>query len=415
MKVICLLESLSRADGGIFGAECALQRELSLNQGMSVDVVGLEDPHTEEDRPKWLPIIPKSVKTRGPMALGYSPDLLPSLDPNADLLYAATLWKYPSWAALRWAEQTGRPMIAAPHGSLDAWALQNAVWKKRIAALLFKDRQLHKAACLRALCSEEADAFRAYGLKNPIAIIPNGIDLPDISESKDESRGTRAGQKKLLFLGRIHPKKGLVNAIRAFKKALDDRTSTLGSTSWQFIIAGWDQGGHEAELIKLCKEIGLSVERREAAKGSDRKGNELPSVLSDQASVYFYGPAFGDQKKTLLRNSGAFILSSLSEGLPMSLLEAWSYCLPVLMTPECNLPEGFAADAAIRIDTGIASIAEGLNTLFQMRECDLSAMGESGYQLMRERFTWQIVSRQMRDVYDWVLGGGDLPECVSKI
>ena len=178
MHTICLLESVSRADGGIFEAECALQKELFLGQGVQIDIVGMEDRFSSEDASRWLPQKPKAVKVKGPGAFGYSPDLLPALNPNADLLYAATLWKYPSWAALQWAERTGKPMMVAPHGSLDAWALRNAAWKKRIAAVLFKNRQLHKATCLRALCQSEADAFRAYGLNNPIAIIPNGIALP---------------------------------------------------------------------------------------------------------------------------------------------------------------------------------------------------------------------------------------------
>lgn len=406
MKVICLLESVSRADGGIFGAECALQRELSQNQGMSVDVVGLEDPYTGEDRSKWLPIMPKSVKTSGPMALGYSPNLLPALDPNADLLYAATLWKYPSWAALRWAEQTGRPMIAAPHGSLDAWALANAAWKKWIAARLFKDRQLHKATCLRALCREEADAFRAYGLRNPIAIIPNGIDLPNIYDPGEERQVTRDGQKILLFLGRIHPKKGLVNALRAFANSRGSSVEGQRHEKWQFVIAGWDQGGHEAELMKLCEELGLSFSHKmhKSHKGGEDSDNN--------SSVYFHGSAFGEEKDSLLRSADAFILSSFSEGLPMSVLEAWAYRLPVLMTPECNLPEGVAVNAAISINTEVADITQGLRDLYSMSESDLRSMGGRGYELVRDRFTWKIIASQMSEFYGWVLGGGSPPECV---
>jgi poly(glycerol-phosphate) alpha-glucosyltransferase len=325
------------------------------------------------------------------------------LDPNADLLYAATLWKYPSWAALQWVERTGKPMMVAPHGSLDEWALKNAAWKKRIAAVLFKDRQLRKAACIRALCQSEADSIRAYGLTQPIAIIPNGVDLPDFIESSDEGRGSRAcdqssGRKTLLFLGRIHPKKGIPNLIRAFKKAIDSRRSTFDAP-WQLVIAGWDQGGHEAELMKLCQELGLSFERREP-KAEGRKS---------AARVVFFGPAFGGNKKSLLRTADAFVLPSFSEGLPMSVLEAWSYQLPVVMTPECNLPEGFAADAAIRIETGAESIAQGLDTLFSMSASDLQAMGAKGRALVEERFTWKTIAAQMREVYDWMLGGGAKP------
>lgn len=418
MHSICLLESVSRADGGIFEAECALQRELFLGQGVQVDVVGLEDRFTMQDVARWLPLKANAVKTSEPRALGYSRDLLAALDPKADLLYAATLWKYPSWAALQWAERTGKPMMAAPHGSLDAWALRNAAWKKRIAAALFKNNQLRKAACIRALCQSEADAIRAYGLTNPIAIIPNGVDLPEGEKVEGEKwkaerlEGIQASTldvgrstpRTLLFLGRIHPKKGLVNLLRGFKKALDSRPSTLDSAPWQIVIAGWDQGGHEAELIQLCEELGLTLESR-GTRGEGRV---------TEASVFFNGPAFGDEKKSLLRSADAFVLPSFSEGLPMSVLEAWSYRLPVVMTPECNLPEGFAADAALRIETGVERIAQGLNSLFSMNSSDLEAMGSKGRALVEERFTWKTVAAQMREVYDWMLGGGAAPGYVRK-
>lgn len=421
MHTICLLESVSRSDGGIFEAECALQKELHLGQGVQVDVVGMEDRFSSEDASRWLPLKPKAVKVKGPGAFGYSPDLLPVLNPKADLLYAATLWKYPSWAALQWAERTGKPMMVAPHGSLDAWALRNAVWKKRIAAALFKNRQLNKAACLRALCQSEADAFRAYGLTQPIAIIPNGVEIPEGDLKKPEAGNLKpetGGRKTLLFLGRIHPKKGLPNLIRAFAQSRGSRVE--GREPWQLVIAGWDQGGHEAELIQLCEELGL----KSAVTDAEQRPGQLKLKIEGErraldarhssldSAVLFFGPAFGRDKEDLLRNVDAFVLPSFSEGLPMSVLEGWSYGLPVVMTPECNLPEGFAADAAIRIETSAESIAEGLSTLFSMNDADLMTMGAKGRGLVEERFTWKSVASQMREVYDWMLGGGVAPSSV---
>lgn len=432
MHTICLLESVSRADGGIFEAELALQRELFLGQGVQVDVVGMEDRYSAMDASRWLPLKARAIKVHGPGSFGYSPDLLPSLNPMADLLYAGTLWKYPSWAALQWAEQTGKPMMVAPHGSLDEWALRNAAWKKRIAAALFKNRQLRKASCLRALCQSEADAFRAYGLTNPIAIIPNGVEIPE--EEQELVAGSwemgghtqpstldvacpavaphplrrRSTPRTLLFLGRIHPKKGLPNLIRALKKALDARPSTFDSCNWQLVIAGWDQGGHEAELIQLCKELGLSFSHKMHKEHTTGE----TSAFSLQSSVFFFGPAFGQEKEDLLRSADAFILPSFSEGLPMSVLEAWAYGLPVVMTPECNLPEGFAADAGIRIGSDAASIALGLDSLFSMSDKDLCSMGGRGRELVKARFTWKTVAAQMREVYDWMLGGGAPPGSV---
>ncbi len=417
MHSICLLESVSRADGGIFEAEMALQRELHLVHGMEIDVVGLEDRHTAEDDARWLPLKPTAVPVSGPASLGYSPSLLPALDPGADLLYAATLWRYPSWAALRWAEQTGKPMIVAPHGSLDSWALGNAAWKKRIAAILFKNRQLHAANCLRALSVAEAESFRNYGLNNPICIVPNGVDLPEDEFTKLETRlngcAATAGsanlkpeaeaKKTLLFLGRIHPKKGLPNLIRAFAEKLKDPEGRSNrDASWQLVIAGWDQGGHEAELMRLCKDLEIRGGHLE----------ECAEGLPGEADVIFCGATFGKEKQRLFRSADAFVLPSLSEGLPMAVLEAWAFRLPVLMTPQCNLPEGFASGAAIRIGTDPESIAAGLGVLFNMNGEELSAMGDRGRELIRQRFTWKGVARQMKDVYGWLLGGGAPPACI---
>ena len=130
------------------------------------------------------------------------------------------------------------------------------------------------------------------------------------------------------------------------------------------------------------------------------------------ASVIFTGPAFGETKDLLLRRADAFILPSFSEGLPMSVLEAWSYRLPVLMTDHCNLPEGFLTDAALRIGTDVASIAEGMRLLFRSPTSDLRSLGANGRQLVSERFTWPQIAAQMKEVYEWVLGGGVVPDCV---
>jgi poly(glycerol-phosphate) alpha-glucosyltransferase len=95
-----------------------------------------------------------------------------------DLAYCAALWKYPSWAVLNWQKKTNRPVVVAPHGSLDAWALNNSRWKKRAASWLFKQAQLERATCFRALCTAEGDAIRSYGLNQRIEIVPNGGELP---------------------------------------------------------------------------------------------------------------------------------------------------------------------------------------------------------------------------------------------
>jgi glycosyltransferase involved in cell wall biosynthesis len=95
---------------------------------------------------------------------------------------------------------------------------------------------------------------------------------------------------------------------------------------------------------------------------------------------------------------------ALSDGLPMALLSAWAGGLTVVMTPECNVPDGFAAGAAIRVNANPESIADGLNTLGAMSDRERSTMGARGRRLVEEKFTWRKAAVQMREVYNWVLG-----------
>ena len=394
MRVLSVLESASRVDGGIFEAELALQRQLAQFSGVEVDVVALRDEFTDADAPRWLPLKPEVGEVMGPRGFGFSPGLGGAMSSGVDVGYCAALWKYPAWAFLDWQKRTGKPAVVAPHGSLDAWALQNSKWKKRIAAAIFKDRQLRNATCFRALCSAEADSIRAYGLKQRIEIVPNGVALPEVLTTEDTK--LTEGKKRLLFLGRIHPKKGLVGALRAWADIQNPKSKIKNSKQWQLVIAGWDQGGHEGELRVLCGELGLKV--------CSFQG----SVFSrEEADVVFHGPAFGEEKKGLLRSASAFILPSFSEGLPMSALEAWAYGLPVVMTPECNLPEGFASQAALEIrNRGMGTGNwEGLRLLLDMSDSDRIEMGRRGRRLVEEKFTWPKVAAQMKQLYEEILGG----------
>jgi poly(glycerol-phosphate) alpha-glucosyltransferase len=401
MRVLSVLESASRVDGGIFEAELALQRELARAPGMVVAVVALRDEFSEADAARWLPLKPGVAEVRGPRGFGYSAGLTDLMDREADLAYCAALWKYPAWAAMRWQNMTSKPVIVAPHGSLDSWALQNSRWKKKIASLLFKTKQLKQATCFRALCQAEADAIRAYGLKQRIEVVPNGVDLPENLTTEDTENTER--KKKLLFLGRIHPKKGLVGMLKTWAQIQNPKSGIQNSREWQLVIAGWDQGGHEGELIELCSELGLSVVQRSKHVPCSATAQEV-----EGADVVFYGPAFGGEKDQLLRGADAFVLPSFSEGLPMSVLEAWAYGLPVVMTPECNLPEGFVSGAALEIRNEEMENAkwDGLWALLDMSDSDRIEMGGRGRRLVEKKFTWPKVASQMKALYEDILSRG---------
>jgi len=305
---------------------------------------------------------------------------------------------------------------------LDKWALANSRWKKVLAAFAFENAVLHDAACLHALCESEADAIRAYGLRQRIEVIPNGVNLPEMGNAESRNAGKlKEGKKRLLFLGRIHPKKGLLGALRAWADIQNSKSKIQNSKQWQFVIAGWDQGGHEAELKALCTQLKLRIadrgEVRTEGKAENLKAETLETFYAgrstlDSADVLFFGPAFGEEKDALLRSADAFVLPSFSEGLPMSVLEAWSYGLPVVMTRECNLPEGFAKQAALEIRSGDGSFQgsdfifqHGLRALLEMSGAERGSMGMRGQRLVEEKFTWPKVAAQMKALYEEILGG----------
>jgi len=379
MRAGFLVSSVSHKAGGLFQSVRGLAKAVA-STNADVRVFGIRDEQSAVDLQEWQPL---SVQTFRPRlrAWGYSNQLVPAmLDADVDVLSVHGLWKYCSVGSHRWHRQTGRPYVVHPHGMLEPWAVRNAMWKKRVAALLYENQHLREAACVRALSQAEARSIRSYGLRNPICVIPNGVDLPDVIESNPKTQP--ANRKTLLYLGRLHPKKNISNLIRAWNNSFSAQCRS--GEDWVLAIAGWDQGGYESELKRV-------------AAG---------------ASVVFLGPKFGVDKSETYRTCDAFILPSLSEGLPMAVLEAWSYAKPVLMTPECNLPEGFEANAALRIGTAPEEIAAGVKVLREMSDNDRSQMGHRGRALVATKFSWPGIGEHMRAVYEWVLSGGAAPESV---
>lgn len=386
MKSIFLTAWNSRSYGGVSEVVRQLGRALVERSDMDFSVVSFDDRFSESDR-HWYSGIPmyyySIVNLPIVKSLGLSFDLYPNLCKiKPDIIETQGVWMYFSAAALHYKKKHGAKIVVTPHGMLDTWAVQNSGWKKKIVGYLFEYDNLKNADCLKALCQSEYESLRSFGLKNPIAIIPNGIDLP----SDDIVIKRNTTQKILLFVGRIHPKKGIRELILAIN-ILNQRHPQFFA-QWRVRIAGWDQNGHTQELINLTNKLGLSE------------------------VINFIGPVFESQKQKELCEANAFVLTSFSEGLPMSVLEAWAYKLPVLMTDFCNLPEGFLAKAAIRVEPTANSICQGLIELFSMDESELEQMGKNGLDLVKQKFTWKQVANQTCLLYKWLLGASPKPEFV---
>jgi glycosyltransferase involved in cell wall biosynthesis len=383
MKLALLTSWMSVRGGGVFDVVRRTALGLRVPAELEVSVFGLAEPGKMSGCVNWGGVPAVMLPTAGPQAIGYAPRLVRELVKGGfDLLHVHGLWMYPSVASLTWSHATRRPYMITPHGMLDRWALDNSRWKKRLALWAFERRHLRGAACIHALCEAEADSIRAFGLRNPICIIPNSVSLSGLSTDPTLT-ASRRSSRTVLFLGRLHPKKGLPNLLTAWSQF--ERRRGVAGGEWQLAVVGWDQGRHEHYVRNLASQLGVTE------------------------SVHFHGPLFDADKHAAFRSAAAFVLPSVSEGVPMVVLEAWSHGLPVLMTRQCNIPEGYAAGAAVEITPESDGILQGLRALAAMTESDRREMGRRGLQLIAERFTTDRVTEALRDVYRWLVHAGPRP------
>jgi glycosyltransferase involved in cell wall biosynthesis len=388
MTIGLLTSAVSRNGGGVFPASCGLAKALEITCRINVKIFGIADEHSRADRDAWQGVPVAAERVVGPRRFGYAPLLARRLNSgDLDLVHTHGIWMYPSIASLRWARRQRKPHIVSPHGMLDSWALGQARLKKRIAGALYEHRHLEEAACLHALSDAEARAIRAYGLKNPICVIPNGVEIPHrpAPPCPPWNGAVEPAARVLLYFGRLDPKKGLPELLAAWAQF----RTRLAARPWRLVIAGWGDGEYATRLRRLCPALGI------------------------EDTVFFVGSQFGAAKAASFARASALILPSQSEGLPMAVLEAWASRLPVLMTPRCNLPEGFQASAAIRIAApGQVEIRDALEKLFWTPATTLNLMGARGRELVERRFSWRLAACEMKQVYDWALGRGARPASV---
>jgi poly(glycerol-phosphate) alpha-glucosyltransferase len=364
MKIVAITNYLSERGGGI---PPAILRLYQLLAGKGLDVV-----LAAGDSPEHAPgIRVVTYRTCGPRSFGFALDLLQILDrERPDLVHLHGLWTYGSIAVQIWQSRTGNPVVVSSHGMLDPWALRHRALKKRIAGAAYEWRNLRQASCIHALTEGEVKSLNNLGFHDHIVRIPNGIDLAKSADLRQPSR------KIVLYLGRLHPKKGLVETLIAW--SLFQKELAIEPARWQLVIAGWDDGGHRAELYNIVRKYSL------------------------EEHVKFIGPVFGDAKDILYAAADATILASYSEGLPMSVLETWAFAKPVFMTEQCNLPEGFTAGAAFEITTDPRKIAKVLVDLLPDRARLISA-GQAARALADASFNWAKISDRWLSLYSSLL------------
>jgi poly(glycerol-phosphate) alpha-glucosyltransferase len=318
--------------------------------------------------------------------LAWSPALARKLEQAAgdlDVIHSHSLWMLPTHYAARAAARRGVPVVYTTHGFLEPWALAHSRWKKRLAGWAFQDRDLRSAACLVVNSLAELASVRAYGLRNPVAVIPNGVNLEDSAALPPREEFERRcpavrGQRLCLFLSRLHEKKGLGHLVEAWSRI----SREIGD--WHLVIAGPDDG-YEARLRERVAALGLA------------------------GSVSVAGPLYGEAKRAAWSLADAFVLPSFSEGFSMAALEALAAGLPALLTPGCNFPEAARDGSAIEVEPTVDGTTNGLRRLLEMSDAERRAMGSRGRTLVESGYTWDAVAARTRAVYDWARGSGPVP------
>ena len=143
------------------------------------------------------------------------------------------------------ARSQGIPLVTTTHGMLAQWAFKHKSWKKKIAWRLYQRQDIFSAAVLHVTAEHELRQLRDLGLRNPIAVIPIGIEVP-VWKPRCEPKESRS----VLFMGRIYPVKGLLNLVEAWKR--------VRRPGWKVVIAGPDESGHKAEVQQAIGNAGLS-------------------------------------------------------------------------------------------------------------------------------------------------------------
>jgi glycosyltransferase involved in cell wall biosynthesis len=389
IKVAQMLAHVSEEAGGVYTAARQLSSFLR-TQRCDSSLVGLGSINGDRQlAASGIPVL--ATKGMGPRSFGYSPTLYSTLlGLECDILHSHGLWMYSSIAAHRWASDR-KPLVISPHGMLDSWALAQSPIKKKIAWLLYEHRNLNSARVVHALNVAELASIRVAGIDGSVAVVPNGVEVPLLSEHNLEvhwRRNLPEGAKILLFLGRLHSKKGLLELLDAWARVKGSARPAV--EPWRLVIAGWG----EREFVSRFQGA--------LAKNSHRD------------SIHFVGPQFGEEKQRTFANADAFVLPSKSEGLPVAVLEAWANSLPALITSACNLPDGFETGAAMKIDSSSNGIAAGLEALFTLPDDGLRAIGDRGRSLVMERYSWPRIAEQMLEVYRSILGQCSRPSFVDR-
>jgi glycosyltransferase involved in cell wall biosynthesis len=314
-----------------------------------------------------------------------------------DLVHSHGLWTDVNRLAADIARRRSLPHLLAPCGMLAPGALRRHWWKKVPVRFWFQDRALRETRCLHAKSHKEYEDIRRFGLRNPVAIIPNAIlsplsSLPSPLFDFRRSHQIADNRRIVLFLGRLHPVKGLPRLLQAWARVQKSVVSGQwsrgpSSCNWHLVLAGPDEGGHRRELESLVAELGC------------------------QNSVRFTGELNDKQKWGALAAADLFVMPSDFENFGNAIVEAMSCAIPVITTTGTPWEELRGAGAGWWVAPAIEELTGALREALAMSDEERRTMGDRAFQLA-ERFRPGRVGEDLIAVYQWLLGSGAKPGCV---
>ncbi len=365
--ILHVLPSIAREYGGPAVSVRRLAEEMSRMSGSKVEVIARRTRGAEAALADWQVCRPVLVPTVGPERIGYAPQMLRRLrETRAGIIHLHGLWQFQAWAAYRVARATRTPLFVSPRGALEPWALQQGRVQKAVANLFFQRAMLNRAACVVTTSDQEAENVRSAGVRAPVAVVPNGLDVPSLAALK-EARVQPGKGRTALFLSRIAPKKGLLELLRAWRE--------VSPKGWTLRIVGPSDRGYAEVVERAIRELGL-------------KGN-----------VVLLGPAWGREKLREFASADLFVLPSFSENFGMAIAEALACGLPVITTRATPWADIERENAGWWIETGAEPLRWALAEATLLPPPELALRGRRGRALVERRYGWPQVAAAMLDVY----------------
>ena len=362
-----------RRDGGMVPSILGMTGSL-VGRGRDVSIVTPTPSRLDGSAPS------DKVQLRGPEA-----DLEASVR-QAEVVHLHGLWQGHTRRGAAEARRADIPYLIAAHGMAEPWAMKHKALKKRVYTALVEGKNLRRAACLHALSRPEIGHLRAIAPRTPVCLVPNGVDLAPFDALPgrgvlEADHPELAGKFVMLFYGRLHLKKGLDLLAQAMGAVKGEHPE------FQLVLAGNDDGAL-APFLARAESLGVR----------------------DKVTVV--GHVSGERARAVWGAADAFALPSYSEGFSMAILEALACRLPSLVTTACHFPELAFAEGARVVEPTAEDVTAGLRAILEMSAGERAAMAARGRALVEEQFTWDRQGERLADVYRWVAGGGNLPECV---